>query len=389
MIQNAKKRLLELEGKILLGLSGGPDSMCLCALLQELGKEFHIAHIDHGLQASSALEKNRLESFACQNKIPFHSITLDGKDRAQKNLEDVLRRKRLKFFKTVMEKEGLDLLVLGHQKDERAETIIKRFFEGSNILNLTGIKLFSKFEGIQVVRPLLYTTKKAVVDYLEKNGIKYFIDPTNFGTGNLRAKMRSSLLPLLEEEFGKNITASVCDLGDQIEGLSSYLDREISKIETIAVKGVMGVFYPYKPGVDDFLFHQLICKALRENNVSLSRQQREFLLQSISNKDTHKTLEFAQQSVHLEKNGVFIIDKSKSSIPYATVPKNISWLEFWRKGTDIEGFKEISPETFNRLLTCKQRSDFHRRQKTPLCLRRAFPIPLTSIRKMIKINVEG
>jgi tRNA(Ile)-lysidine synthase len=387
MIQNAKKRLIPLEGKILLGLSGGPDSMCLCSLLMDLGKEFHIAHIDHGLQVSSTSERERLASFAKDNNIPFHSIILEGGGHPAKNLEDVLRNKRREFFKKVMESEGLDILLLGHQKDERAETIVKRFFEGGSILNLPGIKLFSSYKGIQIVRPLLYTTKKSVIEYLERRNIEYFTDPTNFGTGNLRAKMRGSLLPVLEKEFGKNIISSVCDLGDQMEGVVKYLGREVSKIEAIGIEGIFGMFYPYKESVDDFLFAALIFKVLREKSIPLSREQRHFLEESISLKTIHKGIKLGEHLLYLEKSGIFLIDADKYFIEHGTVPENISWLEFWQQGKGIEGFGVISREEYNRLLSNKQRSDLHRKGEIPLCLRAAFPIPLTAIRKNIKIDV--
>ncbi|MCH9617089.1 MAG: tRNA(Ile)-lysidine synthase [Chlamydiia bacterium] len=386
MIQNAKKRLIPLQGKILLGLSGGPDSMCLCALLMELGKEFHIAHIDHGLQSSSTSERERLALFAKENDIDFHTIILEGKKFPKKNLEDVLRNKRREFFKKVMEREGLDLLLLGHQKDERAETIVKRFFEGGSILNLPGIKLFSTYDGVQTFRPLLCTTKKAVIEYLDKRNIEYFVDPTNFGTENLRAKMRGSLLPVLEKEFGKNIVSSVCDLGDQVDRMAKYIDGEVSKIEGIGVEGIFGVFYPYKENISPFLFTELIVKVLKEKNIPLSREQRLFLEQSISLKTRHKRISLGRHLLFLEKSGIFLIDSDRYLIEYATIPKNITWQEYWLQGKDVEGFSQISQQEYDHLLSCKQRSDLHRKGEIPLCLRTAFPIPLTAIRKNIKIN---
>lgn len=388
MILNAKKQLLSLKGKILLGLSGGPDSMCLCQLLIESNINFHIAHVDHGLQKESELEKNRLQKFANQRSIPFHCCTLDSSNFPKSNLEEVLREKRLDFFETIMQENSLDLLLLGHQKDEKVETMIKRFFEGGNLLNLCGIKKDSKIRKITIIRPLLDVAKASIIEYLEKRNISYYIDPSNFSDKNLRAKMRVGLIPMLENKFGKNILSSVADLGDQIEDLSTYVEKKISILQTTGVKGVFGIYYPYVEGVDNYIYRLYILDNLRKKGICISRDQRKFIKDAIETKLTGKIIPFCNHLLYFDVHGIFLVDKEKDKMIPAIVEKNINWIDFWKNGMNNPHIKKITSEEYLSLINRKKINDYHRKKHTPIWLRHLFPIPLTTINKNIKIKAQ-
>lgn len=377
MLQNAKKRILSYDGKILLGLSGGPDSMCLYHLLKECNKEFVVAHIDHGMREESSLEEEKLLSLAKEDSIPFFSKRLDI-PLSTNNLEDRLRGERIAFFKEVLINEGLDYLFLGHQKDERAETIIKRFFEGGSIFHLPAITEKSIYEGISIIRPLIETTKKEILKYLALKESFYFIDPTNVGDKNLRARMRSSMIPKLEEAFGKNITNSVCDSANQVLQVQGFVKRSLKLLEEKEVDGPFGTFFP-REDIDSYLYGEWVLSSLKQKGMKLSREQKLI----IEKGKIGKRLNFARYDLCLEEVGVFLLDKS---LPFGTTEKKISWLEFWKKGVKLHGFSAISKEAFCSLIDKKKCSEFHRIEKTPLCMRVFFPISLTAIRKNIKIK---
>ena len=374
MIQNAKRQILSLQEGCLLALSGGPDSMCLLALLLECRKPFHIAHIDHGLRAESGDEKTELESFANKHKIPFHCLKLEGIK--QGNLEETLRNSRLDFFKKVMQEHHLKVLLLGHQQDEQGETIIKRFFEGGCFTHLQGMKQKSELRGMLIVRPLIHTPKSAVIAYLEKREMFYFIDPTNLTTSNLRGKMRVNLLPLLEKEFGKSIGASVCDVGEQIEDLSSYLDEMIASQLKSAVPGFCGTFYPYCKG-SEYIYKMMIFHLLNELGVTLSRDDRLVIKRSVTLKIAGKKKVFGDRILFFEKEGIFIIDEIRYKTPFVAIESGISWVEFWQGGGEMD----VETESIKQLNV----SEYHRIHKTPICLRNVYPIPLTTITKKIKV----
>ena len=377
MIQNAKRQILSLNEGCLLGLSGGPDSMCLCALLLECRKPFHIAHIDHGLRAESGDEKTELESFANKHKIPFHCLKLDGVK--QGNLEETLRNSRLDFFKKVMEENNLKVLLLGHQQDEQGETIIKRFFEGGSFTHLQGMKQKSEVKGMSILRPLIHTPKSTIITYLEKKKMFYFIDPTNLTANNLRGKMRVNLLPLLEKVFGKSIGASVCDIGEQVEDFTSYLEKEIASLLKSAISGFCGTFYPYSKGAD-YIYKMMIFHLLNELEVTLSRDDRLLIKREVALKVAGKKRVFGDKILFFEEKGIFIIHETRYKMPFAAVQSDCSWIEFWQGAGEVD----LETEGMRQLNV----TEYHRTGKTPICLRTIYPIPLTTIDKKIKIEMH-
>ena len=373
MLQNAKKQLFSLKGSVLLGLSGGPDSMCLFRLLLELKKPFQIAHIDHNLQEGSSQISDRLFELAREHNIPFHVLKLDSAISVKANLEEVLRLKRLSFFKDLMEQEELDALMLGHQRDEKAETVLKRLFEGGDLLKLSGIKGESFYEGMKIVRPLLQTSKAQVVSFLENKGFEYFVDPTNWGDGNLRARMRSSLIPQIEDGFGKKIMAPLCDLASQVEDVASYIEREFSKVNRI--EGFCGSYLPYE-GVDDYIMTHYIYKEFD----GLGREHRRDIAESIKKRLRAKTLAIGGRDLCFEVQGVFIIDRSVK-IESMAFCGDLEWEEFWKEGDKLGRLTIWEGAEVRQ----KQLDEYHRVNKIPVCLRKDYPIPLTTIEKKIKM----
>ena len=387
MLQNARKQLQSIKGVPLLGLSGGPDSTCLCELLIELKKKFHIAHIDHNILDDSHKEKKRLEEFANSRGIPFHSYTLDSSVFEDRNLEDFLRNKRLKFFSEIIVKEKLDYLLLGHQKDERAETILKRIFEGTDLFNVPGIKLYNEYNGVKVIRPLIGVSKKEIIKFLDNKNIIYFTDPNNYTSANLRGRMRTSIIPSIEKKFGKNIISSLCDLGEQINDLYSFIEEEIFKISDSRIESEFGEYYPYMEDHNDYLYNLSIYGNLKRHGLSLSRDQKKILKKAIHMKDVGIHLEISTYRLYCEKSGIFLMNRSKKNQIFTISTKDIEWIDFWRKGHKNEGIKEIEEGEQYRLSNRKKISDFFRKKGVPLCLRPIFPIPLTTINE--NITIEG
>lgn len=385
MIEKAKKQLLLIKGNILLGLSGGPDSMFLCELLRECKIAFHIAHVDHGILEDSNNERQRLEVYAKKYDIPFHYCRLIAKDFPTCNLEDFLREKRYEYFKSLILRYNLDVLVLGHQKDEKVETIIKRFFEGGNVFNLFGINKYAEYKDIKVIRPLLEISKKQIIQYLEEKNIAYFVDPTNFIGNNLRARMRKNLIPELEQRFGKNITSSISDIGDQMNECAAFVNREVEVARKIMQTGAFGTFFPYTEEVDDYIYMQMIFQMVKEKKIQISREQRAFIKKGIWKKVVGKKILFSSYQINFEKEGLFFVEGLYENPILSIMEEDISWMTFWKEGWDNPLIKKISNQKYTKYLDKKKFSEYHRRKKTPIFLRSVFPISLTTIPKKIKI----
>lgn len=214
------------KSPLLLGFSGGADSLALLHILLEWNRApIHLAHVDHGWRQSSEAEAHQLQSEAKKWGLPFHTIRL--KKEGNGNFEEKARKERLQFFQSLFEKIPFQALLLAHQREDLAETTMKRVFEGAH-LPFLGMKASTEMEKMSVWRPLLGVKRSEILQFIEKRNLTALDDPTNRDPLYLRARMRLSIFPFLNETFGKNISENLAQLGERAEELKAYLDKKIS-----------------------------------------------------------------------------------------------------------------------------------------------------------------
>ena len=232
------KRYLKNDRPLLVAVSGGPDSMALLNLLiaakQFFSLDLHVAHLDHGLRDESFLEAQTLKA---KIELPFYTTRLEQLPAG--NLEDRCREKRYEFFKQILDKIEGQAVVTAHHMDDLAETVLKRVLEGAALTKLGGLLPVSKRFGMPIWRPLLDIRK----DELSSHG---FQDPMNFDPKYLRARMRQSIIPGLERDFGKKIQRSLFRIAKRSAGLNAYLDRKIQPLIDAFVDGKID-FTPFFP----------------------------------------------------------------------------------------------------------------------------------------------
>lgn len=187
---------------ILVGFSGGPDSVFLLLYLKQLQTTHKLnliaLHLDHEWRAESKDEAEWCKQFCKQQNITFISkkaseITLDQKFNGSK--EEYARKLRRTFFQHEATKYPRSLIALGHHQDDQIETFFIRLARGTSLVGLTGIKEVDDL----YVRPLLSITKQEILDYLEKNHLTFLQDPSNQDPSFLRNRIRNQLTPILPD----------------------------------------------------------------------------------------------------------------------------------------------------------------------------------------------
>ena len=134
------EKYIDTSRPVLLGLSGGADSMCLFHLLLQWNKvQVHIVHIDHGWRKESLSESKILEALAGKHKLEFFQKRLDP-IRYKGNLENESRKERYAFFSKVAEETNAQGILLGHHADDVQETVLKRVLEGAKLTSLATMK---------------------------------------------------------------------------------------------------------------------------------------------------------------------------------------------------------------------------------------------------------
>ena len=254
---------------LLLGYSGGPDSKALLYALLECDIIPHLAHVDHGWREESRDEAEMLRVEAAKLRCPFFSTRLELKDKK----EDEARKARFGYFSYLMPQ--YEALLLAHQADDLAETVLKRVLEGAHISNLSGMQPASRQYGMTIWRPLLNVRKSEILQFLEERSLKPFIDSSNTDPAYLRSRMRGEIFPFLNDRFGKETTENLVLLSQRALEVKEYLDR---KIERVSVqKGPWGVIAQIN-GLETIEQRHLLQKIAREESLVLTREALETLL---------------------------------------------------------------------------------------------------------------
>ncbi len=203
---------------LLLGISGGGDSLALLHLLLECKRFFsldlHLAHFDHGWRQESAKEAESLKAAAKELGLPFHvqrGVCAEGG-----NLEDNAREQRMSFFMQIYKKVNAQALLLAHQREDQAETVLKRFFEGADLFSLGAMSPIDQRGDMIIWRPLLRSAREDLRKWLKEKGLQPFEDPTNRDSRFLRARMRQDLFPYIEKSFGKKIALNICRFAERV-----------------------------------------------------------------------------------------------------------------------------------------------------------------------------
>ncbi|MCK4517440.1 tRNA lysidine(34) synthetase TilS [Candidatus Babeliales bacterium] len=197
-----KKPILTGKPHLVVGLSGGPDSIFLLYFLKHLADEKKVtitaAHLNHGWRESAGDDEQFCRDL-CENLgisiVVSHAKNLTVILKENGSQEETGRKLRRHFFNKVRLERKADYIALAHHQQDQQETFFMRLIRGCSLSGLTGIKPVQNL----YVRPLLKTPKKEILQFLDENKITYQIDPTNLSEKFLRNRIRMHLLPALQK----------------------------------------------------------------------------------------------------------------------------------------------------------------------------------------------
>jgi len=221
--------------RILVGVSGGPDSVTLLCILNSLKKEFklnlHVAHLDHMLRDGSFKDGEFVRCLAGKLKLPVTVAKINVKAIAKRgSLEEIARNARMSFLFKVARKIKAAKIALAHNLDDRAETVLMRLLRGTGLYGLSGILPKRAFGKMVIIRPLIETRRKDIEIFLKRKKIKACIDASNSQDIYFRNKIRHKLIPLLEKKYNRNIKEVLSNTAESIGYDYDYLNRQSLKV---------------------------------------------------------------------------------------------------------------------------------------------------------------
>ena len=224
--------MLEKGDRVVLGVSGGADSVSLFLALNELKNELGIqmvvVHVNHGIRGSEAAEDAKYVEQLCQKyEIPFYLFEEDIPAFAKKEKmteEEAGRVYRYRCFWEVVEKEKADKLAVAHHMGDQAETVLFHLVRGTDLAGVTGMKPING----KIIRPLLSCRKEEITAWLEEKGIAWREDQTNTDNHYTRNKLRNQVLPLLQE-INEGSIGHICAFARQMSAYEKFFQQEVEK----------------------------------------------------------------------------------------------------------------------------------------------------------------
>ena len=245
-----KYNLIEEGDKLVVAVSGGPDSICLLDILNEIIKKeinyqegpspvakncqkgpspmatLVVAHVNHMIRAEADSDEAFVRDYCEKNNIEFYSKSIDVKKLANNSkigVEEAGRIARYDFFDEVMQKTNANKVAIAHNMNDRAETVIMNLLRGSGVSGLIGIEAK---RGIYI-RPLIECDRLEIEEYCNSNNLNPRIDKTNFDNTYTRNKIRNVVIPYIKEEFNPNIINTLNRLSDLACDEETFIENQV------------------------------------------------------------------------------------------------------------------------------------------------------------------
>lgn len=227
--------LLEKGDRIVVGVSGGIDSMVLIHILHVFSHKFDlsliVAHVNHGLRPEESLQEASLvkkESERLGLQFEYEEVNVKAfKKSTGFSLQDAARRLRFQFFEKLLLKYNANKIALGHNADDQVETIILRILRGSG---LRGLKGMLPVRDGKIIRPLLEIWRKDIESFANENKIPFLLDSSNLKEDYLRNRIRLSLIPLIENQYQSKFKEILLRTANLLRQEDNYIDSKAAEV---------------------------------------------------------------------------------------------------------------------------------------------------------------
>lgn len=318
-------KLISKGQHIVVGLSGGPDSVCLFHILMRLRKEYdltiHPVHINHKFRPGAAeRDQAYVEELCRKNGLECRTFVVDCNvmaDELHMTSEEAGRKARYDAFYQVANEVGMHedvKIAVAQNANDQAETILFRLLRGTGTDGLAGIAYERKERGISVIRPILDIYRNEIEEYCRENSLDPVIDHTNNEAIYARNKIRLDLLPYLEENYNENMKEALVRLGRIASQDKDFIWQQVEKEYVRLAEEYEGKVVMDRQQLSDMhlaLRHRIMLKAFSkiglDKDVSEERIKAADLI--IEKKQAPKTVQFPRgYRITVAKGNVYFAD---------------------------------------------------------------------------------
>ena len=231
-----KYNMIENGDKIVLAVSGGPDSICMLDILNDIKNdetidinfEIVVAHVNHMIRKEAEEDEKYVKKYCEEKQIEFYSKSIDVQKMANNNkigVEEAGRNARYDFFDEILERTNAQKIAIAHNKNDKVETVLMHIIRGSGINGLKGIEP----ERGKYIRPIIECERNEIEEYCTQKNLQPRIDKTNFENEYTRNKVRNLLIPYIQKEFNPNLIKTIDRLSNLVAEEEKYMDKQVEK----------------------------------------------------------------------------------------------------------------------------------------------------------------
>lgn len=228
---------------VVIGESGGPDSMCLLHVVNGLKSKLNLkiiaAHVNHNVREASKDEEIFIKDYCENNEIIFESMTIQNY--TDDNFHNQARKIRYNFFEEIVKKYNANFLMTAHHADDLMETILMRLVRGSSIKGYCGFESLIDKKDYKILRPLINYTKSEIEEFDKKNNIPYVVDSSNIKDKYTRNRFRNHLLPFLKSE-DKNVHKKFLLFSNKLSECNNFINNyALNKMKKIYKDNILNI----------------------------------------------------------------------------------------------------------------------------------------------------
>lgn len=320
------EKLYQKGNKILIGVSGGTDSMVLLDLMRQEKVDIAVAHVNFKLRGEESDDDEKLvNDFCLKNKIPFFTVSYNTKKNSEEkrmSIQMAARELRYTFFEAKRKELKFDFIATAHHQNDLMETMLLNLVKGTGLSGLHGIL---PKQG-KIIRPLLFATRMEIEKYAEENKIQFRTDSSNEQTKYERNKIRLEIIPLLKE-LNPSLENTMMENASRFLEVEFIFNQSIEKLKRKFIQrkaNEASVFIAWLKNITfakTFLFHWL-------NEFGFNNEQTKLIAENLSAQtgkvfySTSHQLVFDRKKLILSPiqtdiSSVHLLEKKKDTIKLA------------------------------------------------------------------------
>ena len=285
---------------VVVGVSGGPDSMCLLHLLLRLKKAFElqiiVAHVNHNTgRSGQKIDQKFVEDYCKNNDLVFETTIIE--DYGDDNFHNEARSFRYCYFHKLVKKYNAKYVFTAHHADDLIETILMRIVRGSTLRGYSGFSKVVNMQDYTIIRPLINVTKDKIYNYLDKRQIKYRVDDSNAKDVYTRNRFRKYIVPQFKKE-DPNVDEKFYKFSKTLIEYNNYIDSQVKKIyNKVCPQNVINIseFQKQEHLIQTKLIYSMLEKYYQDDLMLLTDKHCELILNLINSNKPNC-------SIHLPNN---------------------------------------------------------------------------------------